>query len=68
MTPKEPSTTRRETLRAGPNWALVALSVVGVLLAGYLTWTESVGSALRGCTEGSGCDVVLQSKWGTLLG
>ena len=66
--PKGQPTTRREVLRAGPNWPLLALSVVGVLLAGYLTWTESVGSALKGCTEGSGCDVVLQSKWGTLLG
>jgi uncharacterized membrane protein/glutaredoxin len=66
--PKAPSTSRRETRREGPNWPLLALSVVGVLLAGYLTWTESVGSALKGCTEGSGCDVVLQSRWGTLLG
>lgn len=57
-----------ESARPGPNWPLLALSVVGLFLAGYLTWTERVGSAVKGCTEGSGCDVVLHSQWGTLLG
>lgn len=66
--PKDTPTISRTALRPGPNWALLALSAVGIMLAGYLTWTESAGAALQGCTEGSGCDVVMSSKWGTLMG
>lgn len=66
--PKDGPVTGVAALMPGPNWPLLALSVIGILLSGYLTWTESAGSALKGCTEGSGCDVVLSSRWGTLLG
>ena len=54
--------------RAGPNWPLLALSLVGCALAAYLTWTDWTGSAVKGCAVGSGCDVVLSSRWATLLG
>lgn len=54
--------------RRGPNWALFALSAVGVLLTVYLTWTWWRGSALKGCALGSRCDVVLSSPWATLFG
>ncbi len=52
----------------GPNWPLLALSVIGIGLTTYLSWTDSVGGALKGCAVGSGCDVVLSSRWATLLG
>ena len=55
-------------LRAAPNWPLLALSLVGILLAAYLSWTEWVGSTLKGCSAGSSCDTVLSSRWATLLG
>jgi uncharacterized membrane protein len=58
----------RLPLRAGPNWPLLALSITGVVLAGYLTYTTWMGAALAGCTAGSGCDVVLTSRWSTLFG
>jgi uncharacterized membrane protein/glutaredoxin len=51
-----------------PNWPLLVLSLLGCALAGYLTWTAWAGSTLQGCAEGSGCDVVLSSRWATLLG
>jgi uncharacterized membrane protein len=46
----------------------VALSLVGVALAAYLSWTSWSGGSVQGCSEGSGCDLVLSSRWATLLG
>ena len=55
-------------VRSAPNWALLALSIVGILLAAYLSYTEWVGRSLRGCSAGSSCEIVLLSPWATLLG
>ena len=55
-------------MRQGPNWPLLALSALGAGLAGYLAWTGWNDAGVAGCTEGSGCDVVLSSRWATLLG
>lgn len=63
-------TTRPETytLRPRPNWPLLALSGLGILLAGYLTWTTLMGGTVQGCAVGGGCDIVLTSAWAKLLG
>src|SRR6266513_3175156 len=60
----------RETyaLRTAPNWPLLALSILGMLLTAYLTWAKFTESAVQGCAVGGGCDVVLGSRWATLLG
>ncbi len=55
-------------LRPGPNWPLLAISSLGILLTGYLSWTAFSGGAVQGCSAGGGCDVVLTSRWATLLG
>jgi uncharacterized membrane protein len=55
-------------MRKGPNWPLLALSVIGMLLTSYLTWTHWTGNFVKGCTVGGGCDLVLSSQWSTLLG
>jgi uncharacterized membrane protein len=57
-----------EALRTVPNWPLLALSVIGILLTAYLSWTDWRGDSLKGCAVGSGCDVVLSSRWGRLFG
>ena len=57
-----------QALPSGPNWPLLALSSLGLLLTGYLTWTAFTGSAVQGCSAGGGCDAVLTSRWATLLG
>ena len=57
-----------QTLRSGPNWPLLALSSLGVLLTGYLAWTAFAGAAVQGCAVGGGCDLVLTSRWATLFG
>ena len=56
------------SLRRSPNWPLLALSLVGVALAGYLSWTAVTATAVQGCAQGGGCDAVLSSRWATLLG
>lgn len=56
------------SFRQAPNWPLLALSLVGVALAGYLSWTALTSTAVQGCAEGGGCDAVLSSRWATLLG
>jgi uncharacterized membrane protein len=58
----------RVVLRPGPNWPLLALSSLGIALTAYLSWTALTGSAPQGCSAGGGCDVVLTSRWATLLG
>src|SRR5215831_8446418 len=59
---------RPAPLRAAPNWPLFVLSVIGVFLTSYLTWTHWTGDLVKGCKVGSSCDVVLSSQWSTLLG
>jgi uncharacterized membrane protein len=56
------------TVRATPNWPLLALSSVGMALTAYLSWAALTGGAVQGCSAGAGCDVVLTSRWATLLG
>jgi len=55
-------------LRSAPNWPLVVLSVLGIALASYLSWTEWTGNSVKGCAVGSSCDVVLSSRWAKLFG
>src|SRR5688572_19122591 len=68
--PRRPSKAPSEThaIRPGPNWPLLALSGVGIALTGYLSWTSFSGNAVQGCSAGGGCDIVLTSRWATLLG
>ena len=56
------------TVRPRPNWPLLALSSLGMVLTGYLTSAALTGGAVQGCSAGGGCDVVLTSRWATLLG
>jgi len=55
-------------LRDGPNWPLFVLAVLGMALSAYLTFTAWQGKLAAFCTEGAGCDVVLNSRWSTLFG
>lgn len=52
----------------GPNWAILSLAVVGMLLTAYLTYASWQGESLAGCTVGSACDAVLNSRWSSLMG
>ncbi len=51
-----------------PNWPLLGLALIGMGLAGYLTVVGWTGQEVAGCPVGSGCDIVLGSRWSKLLG
>ncbi len=55
-------------LRPAPNWPLLAMSSLGIVLTGYLAWTAFTGGTVQGCSAGGGCDTVLTSRWATLFG
>lgn len=50
------------------DWLLFALASAGMLLAAYLTYSAWQGRLVAGCAPGDPCDVVLSSRWSTLLG
>jgi len=64
----KPVERERPPLRTSPNWPLLVLSVAGIILTSYLTWTHWTGNSVKGCAVGSSCDIVLSSKWATFLG
>jgi uncharacterized membrane protein len=55
-------------LRSSPNWPLLAISILGMALTAYLTYTSFIGASVKGCSAGSGCDVVLTSRWAEMFG
>jgi uncharacterized membrane protein/glutaredoxin len=56
------------TAKQHPNWPILALAIAGMILSGYLTYSAWQGQSVAGCTVGSACDVVLNSRWSKLLG
>ena len=54
--------------RENPNWPLTVLALAGMVLAAYLVLIAWLGQAPLYCDEGSSCDIVQQSRWGTFLG
>ena len=53
---------------AGPNVPLLGLSLAGMAVAGYLTYTGWTGDRAAYCEAGGGCDIVQASQWATFLG
>ncbi len=50
-----------------PNWLLTGLSGAGMVLTAYLALTIWLGHPPLYCTEGSSCEIVQRSRWGTFL-
>ena len=44
------------------DWVVVGLSVLGLVVAGYLTWLKWAAGGAFLCTAGSGCDLVQASR------
>jgi len=58
---------QREPIAPSADWVVVGLSVLGLVVAGYLTWLKwSAGGAFL-CTAGSGCDLVQASRYSMFL-
>ena len=55
-------------MREQPNWPLTALAGAGMVLTLYLVFTSWLGEAPLFCNDGSSCDIVQRSRWGTFLG
>jgi uncharacterized membrane protein len=51
-----------------PNWVLTGLAAAGMILTAYLAITGWLDKAPALCDDGSSCDIVQQSRWGTFLG
>jgi uncharacterized membrane protein len=68
-TPQPSRSALRETIQASPLWtASLALSVLGLVNAGYLSWTRLFNTSIY-CGPGSNaCDAVSNSVYGYLLG
>lgn len=60
---RQPEPRRRES----PNWPLTALAGAGMVLTAYLFLSSWLGQYPLFCEGGSACDIVQQSRWGTLL-
>ena len=54
--------------RENPDWILTGLAGAGMLLTAYLALTVWLGQPPLYCDEGSSCDIVQQSRWGTFMG
>jgi uncharacterized membrane protein len=50
-----------------PNWLLTGLAGAGMVLTAYLVLTAWMDTPPLYCDEGSSCDIVQQSRWGTFL-
>lgn len=51
----------------GPNKLLSGLAAVGMALTAYLVITGWLDNAPLLCDDGSSCDIIQKSRWGTLL-
>lgn len=61
--PKAPAKSTRS-----PDVPVLALAVLGMVLTAYLTGVAWWEGSPAFCTEGSGCDIVQQSRWSEVLG
>lgn len=59
---------KQKSVERRPDWVIVGLAGVGLLITGYLTGVAFTSTGAAFCGEGSGCDLVQSSRWSTLLG
>jgi len=66
---KQRETQRREAVAVAPSadWLVVGLSVLGLVVAGYLTWLKWATRGAYLCAAGSGCDLVQASRYSQFL-
>ena len=51
-----------------PDWTIVILAGLGMVITGYLSFSSLFGAAPVGCGVGSSCDLIQQSRWSMLFG
>lgn len=50
-----------------PNWVLTGLAAAGMIVSSYLVISGWLDKAPLLCHDGSSCDIVQKSRWGTFL-
>lgn len=62
--------TQTNHARAGrqPNWLILGLAGLGVLITAYLTGLAWWDASPALCQQGSGCDLIQQSRWSKVFG
>src|SRR5438477_6480388 len=58
----------RDAIPLSPDWLVMGLSVVGLVVAGYLTWLKWASGSAYLCTAGTGCDLVQASRYSMFIG
>lgn len=56
------------TMMDNPNRPLAGLAAAGMVLTAYLALSSWMGKPPAYCGEGSACEIVQRSRWGTFLG
>lgn len=51
-----------------PEWLVLALAAMGMLLTGYLTFLALSGGTPAFCEQDSPCELIQQSRWSRILG
>lgn len=64
----KPASGSSATARLTPDGVILGLAGLGLLITAYLTGSAWFGRVPAFCAEGSGCDLVQQSPWSSLLG
>jgi len=54
--------------RRAPNWPVLGLAGLGILITAYLTGLAWWDASPALCQEGSGCDLIRQSRWSRVFG
>jgi len=75
MSKKRHKTPPTATLRAPsearlavPDWPVLALAGIGILLTGYLSFVALTATTPVLCSSGASCDLIQQSHWSRLFG
>lgn len=57
-----------KSTRRSPEWQVLALALMGLLLTGYLSVVALSDDAPLFCAQGSDCAAIQQSRWSSVLG
>src|SRR5262249_37061109 len=57
-----------EVIAPSPDWLVVGLSILGLVVASYLTWLKWAARGAFLCTAGSGCHLVQASRYSLFIG
>jgi len=66
--PTAPVASARPKRPRAPDWPVLALAGIGLLVTAYLGFLALFGATPAFCTEESGCGLVQGSRWSVLLG